>query len=150
MQQKNHALDQEICVIFAAVGCLKHFHIKNYTTNQNQKGKGCAFKDFILHCVQKMTEPAEREDEKDSVEDESLAFTSTALTPPSPPHKRLPVTDPADRLQGGLKIHKMVHVPQSKKRRKARHLKNVVCSAQKQRRETNFMRLTCSVALSRT
>ena len=34
---------------------------KKCTTNQNQKGKGCAFKDVILHCVEKITEPQERE-----------------------------------------------------------------------------------------
>jgi len=35
-----------------------------YTTNQNQKGKGYAFKDFILDCVWEMTEPENREDRK--------------------------------------------------------------------------------------
>ena len=28
---------------------------KKYTTNQNQNGKGCAFKDSIPDCVQKIT-----------------------------------------------------------------------------------------------
>lgn len=52
---------------------------KKHTTNQKQKGKGYAIKDFIL-CVQEMIEPDERKDGKDSADDESLALTSTALT----------------------------------------------------------------------
>jgi len=34
--------------------------VKKYTTNQNQKGKGYALKDFIRECVRNMTEPRER------------------------------------------------------------------------------------------
>jgi hypothetical protein len=34
----------------------KKFSIKKYTTNQNKKGNGYAFKDFLLDFVQKMTE----------------------------------------------------------------------------------------------
>jgi hypothetical protein len=86
---------------------------KRYTTYPNQKGKGCAFKDFILNCVQKMTDPAQRGDEKRSGDNESLATASTALTPPS--HKGSPVTDPANCSQVELKIDKMVHVPPSEK-----------------------------------
>ena len=41
--------------------------LKNYTTNQKQKGKGYAFKDFILDCVQKMMKSEEEEDERDSM-----------------------------------------------------------------------------------
>jgi hypothetical protein len=43
---------------------------KKYTTNQNWKGKGYAFKDFIPACVWKMTEAVEGEDKKDSVDNE--------------------------------------------------------------------------------
>jgi hypothetical protein len=43
--------------------------VKKYTTNQNQKCKGYAVKDFILDYVWSMTEPEEREDEKLSTED---------------------------------------------------------------------------------
>lgn len=51
--------------------------------------------DIILDCVQKMTDPAEKEDEKYSAQDESLALTSRAVTPPPPPpHIKPPVTDP--------------------------------------------------------
>jgi len=50
---------------------------KKHTTNQKQKGKGYAFKDFILDCVQEMTEPDKG---KDGAGDESLALTSTART----------------------------------------------------------------------
>jgi hypothetical protein len=81
---------------FATDGCPKQFHTvqKKYTTNQNKKGKGSAFKDFLLDCAQKITEPAESEKEKDSADDESLASISTVPTPP--PRKRPPVTDPAE------------------------------------------------------
>jgi hypothetical protein len=51
---------------------------KIYTTNQNEKGKDYAFKDLILDYVKKMTEPAQREGENKSAEDETLASTSTA------------------------------------------------------------------------
>ena len=54
--------------------------------------------DIILDCVQKMTDPAEKEDEKYSAQDKSLALT-TAVTPPSPPppplHIKQLITDPA-------------------------------------------------------
>ena len=46
-------MDQGIYVIFATNGCSQQF--KKYTTNQNQNGKGCAFKDSIPDCVQKIT-----------------------------------------------------------------------------------------------
>jgi hypothetical protein len=79
-----------------------------YTTNQNQKGKGCALKDLILDCVQKITEPSEREDENGSADhEESLAIISPAPSPsPLTPHKRLPVKDPADCSQLDLKLLK--------------------------------------------
>jgi hypothetical protein len=37
---------------------------KKYTANQNQKGKGYIFKDFLLDCVQKMTEQEDTERRK--------------------------------------------------------------------------------------
>jgi hypothetical protein len=55
---------------------------KKYTTHPNPKGKGYAFKDFILDCTEKMTEPQEREDKKDSTDDDSLVSMSPAPTPP--------------------------------------------------------------------
>ena len=61
------------------MAALNSFMFKKHTTNQKQKGKGYAIKDFIL-CVQEMIEPDERKDGKDSADDESLALTSTALT----------------------------------------------------------------------
>lgn len=54
---------------------------EKYTIFQYQKVKGGAFKDFILDHVQKVTDPSEREDEKASEDNESLA---TALTTPPP------------------------------------------------------------------
>ena len=64
-------MDHEIHVIFAAYGYFRQFHVvQKYTTNLNRKGKGYAFKDFIPACVQKMTEAAEGEDEKDSADNE--------------------------------------------------------------------------------
>jgi hypothetical protein len=62
------------------MAALNSFIFKKHTTNQKQKGKGYAFKDFILDCVQEMTEPDERKDGKNSAGDESLALTSTART----------------------------------------------------------------------
>jgi len=59
---------------------LNSFVFKKHTTNQKQKGKGYAFKDFILDCVQEMTEHDKRKDGKDSAGDESLTLTSTAWT----------------------------------------------------------------------
>lgn len=40
------------------MAALRTFILFNkYITNQNHKGKGYTFKDFIIDCVQKMTEP---------------------------------------------------------------------------------------------
>jgi hypothetical protein len=65
---------------FLHVAALNSFVLKKYTTNQKQKGKGYAFKDVILDCIQEMTEPDERKDGIESAGDESPAFTSTART----------------------------------------------------------------------
>jgi hypothetical protein len=46
-----------------------------YTIPQNQKGNSYAFKDFILDSVQTMTDPAQREDENDSINSKSKAST---------------------------------------------------------------------------
>jgi hypothetical protein len=54
------------------MAALNSFVFKKHTTNQKQKGKGYAFKDFILYCVQEMTEHDKRKDGK------LLALTSTA------------------------------------------------------------------------
>jgi hypothetical protein len=45
---------------------------KKYTTNQNQNGKGYAFKDFILDCAEKMRATTDRR-QKDSTDNRSLA-----------------------------------------------------------------------------
>jgi hypothetical protein len=96
------------------MAALKFHIVKKYTTNQNQKGTGYAFKDFVFDCVQKMAETQEREDEKASTDDYALPSISTAQTPLS--CKRLPVKDSVDHLQVGLRKHKMVHVPASEKK----------------------------------
>jgi hypothetical protein len=61
-----------------------------------------------------MTEPnkecGEGEETRSEVDEESIASDSSAVTPPSRTLKRPPVKDPANRLEGGLKIHKIVHV----------------------------------------
>jgi len=56
---------------------LKSSPFEKYTVFQYQKAKGCAFKDFILDHVHKVTDPSEGEDE----DSESLA---AALTTPPP------------------------------------------------------------------
>jgi hypothetical protein len=63
--RKTCKIDQKLCGIFVTDGCPKHFHVvKKYTTNPNEKVMCCAFKDFILGCVQKTSQPADREEEK--------------------------------------------------------------------------------------
>jgi hypothetical protein len=46
------------------------FHLKKSTTNQNRKGKDYTLKEFTPECVQKMTEPAQREGKSGSTVDE--------------------------------------------------------------------------------
>jgi hypothetical protein len=74
-------MDQGIYVIFGTA--VKSSIFEKYTTYQNPVDKGCAFKDFILDHVQRVTDPSER-DEKGSRDNESLATASTALTTPPP------------------------------------------------------------------
>jgi len=100
---------------------------KKYITNQNQKVNGYAFEDLICDCIKKMTQPAQTESDNLSTEGESLASTSTAPTEPS--CKELPVADVVDHLQGGLKIHNMLYVPLSKKKKGTAEGKFRVCSA---------------------
>jgi hypothetical protein len=76
-----------------------------------------------------MTEPAQTEGKNDSTTDEQLASKSTALTQLS--YKQPLVTDLADCIQGGLKIHKMYHIPSSEKKKGAAIRNFRVCSAQK-------------------
>jgi len=56
--------------------------------------------DFILDCVQKMTEPTQSARDNDSIDNESLDSISTA--PTQPLWKGPLVKDPADRLHGGF------------------------------------------------
>ena len=49
------------------MAALNIFILKKIHANQKQKGKSCAFKDFILDCVQKMMAPEKEEDERDSM-----------------------------------------------------------------------------------
>jgi hypothetical protein len=61
MMQKNCEMHQDISVIFPTYGCPElSIFLKKYTTTQNNEDK-----DFILECAQKMTEPAQTEDEKE-------------------------------------------------------------------------------------
>ena len=57
---------------------------KKLKKNQNQKCTGYAFKDYVLPVLIKW-EPQEREDKKDSADNESLALTSTAHTDTTAP-----------------------------------------------------------------
>jgi hypothetical protein len=88
--------------------------LKEFKTNQNQKGTGYSFEDIVLAVLIK-SEPQEREDEKDSLSDKSTTSISTASTPL--PCKGQLLKDPADHLQGGFRKHKTVHIPQSEKRK---------------------------------
>jgi hypothetical protein len=63
-----------------------------YTIPQNQKGKSYAFKDFILHTVQTLTDPAQREDENDGKDNKSKA--SKLMLPTPQAHKQPPVMNP--------------------------------------------------------
>jgi hypothetical protein len=146
MVQKIHEMDQGNCVIITTCCCPNQFHIVcKIHHNQNSKGKSCTFKNFLLDCVQKITDPAQTEDKSESSDDDPLASTSTASTPL--PCKRPPVMDPATRLWGGFEFHKMVHVPPSKKKKSAASRKCRVCAAHKRRKETSVMCLSCGVAL---
>jgi len=50
-------------LVLLHVAALNSFILsKKYTTNEIQKHKGYAFKDFILDCVRKMTKPEGGED----------------------------------------------------------------------------------------
>jgi hypothetical protein len=63
----THEMDQGVYVIFATDGYAKQFHsVQKHTTDQNQKGKDYAFKDFILYLIQEITDSAWREGENDS------------------------------------------------------------------------------------
>lgn len=63
-------MDKGIMFFLLQMAALK-FHLKKEsTTNQNWKGKDYTFKEFISDCVQKMTEPAQREGGNDSTVDE--------------------------------------------------------------------------------
>jgi hypothetical protein len=123
---------------------------KNTTKGKYKKSK-YKFKDFILDCVEKMTESnkqcVEGEVSINEVNGETIASDSSAVTPPSATLKRPPVKDPANRLEGGLKIHKMVHVPASNKKKNGAMRKCRVCAKHKIRKETSVMCASCGVAL---
>lgn len=70
-----------ISFLVQVAAAVKSSIFEKFTTFQYQKDKGFAFKDFILNCVQKVTDPSEGEDEKVSGDSESLA---TVLTTPQP------------------------------------------------------------------
>ncbi|PNF23441.1 hypothetical protein B7P43_G09117 [Cryptotermes secundus] len=90
---------------------------KKYTTTEKYKKRNYKFKDFILDCVEKMTEQ----------------------------NKQL--KDPENRLEGGLKVHKMVHVPPSNNKKNGAMRKCRVCAKHKIRKETSVMCASCGVAL---
>jgi hypothetical protein len=94
---------------------------KKNTTNGKYKKSKYKFKDFILDRVEKMAEPnkqcVEGEVSINEVKGETVASDSSAVTPPPATLKRPLVKDPADRLEGGLKIHRMAHAPASNKKK---------------------------------
>jgi len=90
------------------MAALKFHIVQKIHHGPKSEGKYYAFKDFILDLIQKMTDPTRREHENYSGNDLSLASTSTAATPWKGEWR--PAADPANRLHGGLEIHKMAHV----------------------------------------
>jgi hypothetical protein len=68
-----------------------------------------------------MTEPnkecGEGEETKIEGDEESIASDSSAVTPLCATLKRPPVEHPENRLEVGLKIRKIVHVPPSNKKK---------------------------------
>ncbi|PNF31220.1 hypothetical protein B7P43_G14561 [Cryptotermes secundus] len=107
--------------------------------------------DEHLANTKKMTEPnkqcGEGEQSRNEVNDETNASDSSAVTPPHATLKRPPVKDPENRLEGGLKVHKMVHVPPSNNKKNGAMRKCRVCAKHKIRKETSIMCASCGVAL---
>ncbi|PSN49971.1 PiggyBac transposable element-derived protein 4 [Blattella germanica] len=123
---------------------------KKTTTLEKFKRRKYLFKDFIMECVEKMTEENKHNEGEDfNSEDESMTSNSTVPTPPPATWKRPPMKDPANRLEGGLKIHKMVHVPPSNNKKNGAVRKCRVCGKHKLRKETSVMCVSCGVALCR-
>ncbi|XP_033607027.1 uncharacterized protein LOC117282245 [Cryptotermes secundus] len=89
-----------------------------------------------------MTEPnkqcGEDEESRNEVDDKSTASGLSAVTPLPATLKRPPVKDPANRLEGGLKIQKMVHVPPSNKKKNGAMRKCHMCAKPKIRKETRW------------
>jgi hypothetical protein len=81
------------------------------------------------------------------VNGETIASDSSAVTPPSATLKRPPVKDPANCLEDVLKIHKMVHVPASNKKKDGAMRKCRVCAKYKIRKETSGKCVSYGVAL---
>jgi hypothetical protein len=104
-----------------------------------------------VDCVKKMTESnkqcGEGEESRSEVVDDCVSSDSSTVTPPSAPLKRPPVKDPVNRLEGGLKIHKMVHVPPSNKKKNGAMRKCRVRAKNKIRKEISVMCASCGVAL---
>jgi hypothetical protein len=111
MLQKNCETDKEICVPYATYGCSKQFHIIQTIHNKTKlKGQRLSFQGPHNGLCSENNR-ARKEDNKDREHDKSLASTSITLTPSL--CKGPSVKDPAEHLQGGLKIHIMVQVPPS-------------------------------------
>lgn len=141
MLQKNCEMDKEICVHYVTYGCPKQFHIIQTIYNKPKlKGQRLSFQGSHNGLCSENNR-ARREDNKDREYDGSLASTSIALTPSV--CKGLSVKDPAEHLQGGLKIHIMVQVPPSGRGEKKNmaSMRCRVCSAHKQRKVTSFVQL---------
>jgi hypothetical protein len=107
-------MDKEIS--YATYGCPKQFHIIQTIHNKPKfKGQRLSFQGpHNWLCSE--NDRARREDNKDREHDESLASTSIALTPSL--CKGPSVENPAEHLQGGLKVHIMVQVPPSEKKKR--------------------------------
>jgi hypothetical protein len=79
------------------------------------------------------------------VNGETIASDSSAARPPPATLKRSPVKDPENHLEGGLKIHKMVHVPANNEEKWCHE--KVSSAKHKIRKEISVMCPSCGVAL---
>ena len=89
---------------------------------------------------------------RDKAKEEKIFFASNSTDPtPSPKTlKRPPMNDPENRLEGGLKGHKIVHVLPTKKKKVGAMRKCRICAKHGVIKETSVICANCGVALCKT